>query len=80
MYHPETVVVQREKSEDNPTGLVTINKADFDEAVDKLAAEPAAEAEVSVVIPAPAVPAAPEVQPAASDVPVADAPAPWTKK
>jgi hypothetical protein len=73
MYHPETVVVQREKSEDNPTGLVTINKADFDEAVDKLAAEPAAEAEVSVVIPAPAtteVPAATETE----------VPAPWAKK
>jgi len=37
----ETVVVQREVSEDNPTGRVIINKADFDEANDKMAVDEA---------------------------------------
>lgn len=72
----ETVTVQREKSEDNPTGLVVINKADFDEAVDKLAAAPEAEVPASVVTSETTGETTPPAAPAA---PEGEAAKPWAK-
>lgn len=74
MIDVETVVVQREVSEDNPTGQVIINKTDFDPAVDKLAGE--SEGEGSVVTP----PATGETTPpAAPAAPEGEAAKPWAK-
>lgn len=82
MQVPETVKVQREACEENPTGIVIINKEDFDAAVDTLVdeggsleagpAEPAA-APVASVATEPAAAAEPVVEPAAEVKP-------WEKK
>lgn len=73
----ETVVVQREKSEGNPTGLVVINKADLAEgevAVDPDAPAAAPEAPAAEAAAADATPPAPTEGDA-----TADAPKPWAK-
>lgn len=71
MQDPETVQVQREKSDDNPTGIVVINKADLVEDDVVVGGEEAPAATT------PEAPAATET----TEAPAADdAAKPWAKK
>lgn len=88
MKEPETVVVQREKSEDNPTGQVLINKDDLadgdvvvtDAGEEVFKTEPLVNATI-VEATAPADAPAPETPPAPEEAPAADGvvKAPWSK-